>query len=72
MPSGITRVEGNFEMGNTVSIGPDGREIAKGIVYYSSDEIDLIKGEQSRDIQRIIGHKDYDEVVHRNNMVLEI
>ena len=49
LPSGITRVEGNFEMGNTVSIAdPDGREIAKGIVYYSSVEINLIKGEQSR------------------------
>ncbi|HHU86214.1 MAG: glutamate 5-kinase [Pelotomaculaceae bacterium] len=73
LPSGITRVEGNFEMGNTVSIAdPDGREIAKGIVYYSSVEINLIKGEQSRDIPRIIGHKDYDEVVHRNNLVLEL
>jgi glutamate 5-kinase len=72
LPSGITGVEGNFEMGNTVSIaGPDGREMARGIVNYSSIEIDLIKGEQSRDILRLIGHKDYDEVVHRNNLVLE-
>jgi glutamate 5-kinase len=72
LPSGITRVEGHFEMGNTVSIvDPDGREIARGIAYYSSVEIDRIKGEQTKDISRLIGHKDYDEVVHRNNLVLE-
>lgn len=73
LPSGITGVEGNFEMGNTVCIlGPDGREIARGITYYSSAEIARIKGAQTRDIARILGYKDYDEVVHRNNLVLDL
>lgn len=73
LPSGITGVEGSFEMGNTVSIiAPGGREIGRGIVYYSSDEIDKIKGAQTKDIARILGHKDYDEVVHRNNLVLDL
>ncbi|MDD4238092.1 MAG: glutamate 5-kinase [Desulfotomaculaceae bacterium] len=73
LPSGITRVEGSFDMGNTVVIvGADSIEIARGIVSYSSDEIERIKGAQTREIVRILGHKDYDEVVHRNNMVLEL
>lgn len=73
LPSGVTGVEGSFEMGNTVSImAPDGGEIARGIAYYSSDEIERIKGAQTRDIARILGYKDYDEVVHRNNLVLDL
>ncbi|NPV73823.1 MAG: glutamate 5-kinase [Pelotomaculum sp.] len=73
LPSGVTGVEGNFDMGNTVSIiGPDGREIARGLTYYSSVEIERIKGAQTRDIARILGYKDYDEVVHRNNLVLSL
>lgn len=73
LPSGVTGVEGVFELGNTVSIvGPEGREIAKGLTNYSSDEIEKIKGAQTRDITRILGHNDYDEVVHRNNLVLDL
>jgi len=73
LPSGVTRVEGDFDMGNTVSIiDPDGREIGRGIVNYSSGEIDRIKGAQTRDITRILGYKDFDEVVHRNNLVLDL
>lgn len=73
LPSGVTGVEGLFEMGNTVSIvGPDDREIGRGITSYSSAEIDRIKGAQTREIARILGYKDYDEVVHRNNFVLDL
>jgi len=73
LPSGVTGVEGVFELGNTVSIvGPDGQEIARGLTNYSSTEIEKIKGAQTRDIARILGHKDYDEVVHRNNLVLDL
>ncbi|MCL6621939.1 MAG: ATP-dependent zinc metalloprotease FtsH [Syntrophobacterales bacterium] len=73
LPSGVTGVEGAFEMGNTVRIvGPDGREVARGISNYSSEEINRIKGAQTRDIARILGRKDYDEVVHRNNLVLDL
>jgi len=72
LPSGVTGVEGHFEMGNTVSIvAPDGREIGRGIVNYSSQEVDRIKGVQTREIARILGYSDYDEVVHRNNLVLD-
>ncbi|TEB16447.1 Glutamate 5-kinase [Pelotomaculum sp. FP] len=73
LPSGITRVEGSFDIGNTVVIaGPDGTEIARGIVSYSSEDIERIKGAQTKDIARILGHKDFDEVIHRNNLALEL
>lgn len=73
LPSGVTGVEGQFDIGSTVSIvGPDNQEIARGITSYSSAEIDQIKGVQTREISRILGHKDYDEIVHRNNMALNL
>ena len=72
LPSGITSVEGNFDMGNTVSvIAPDGKEIARGIVNYASAEIQQIIGKQTSEIVRVLGYKDYDEVIHRDNMALE-
>ncbi|MFZ5596656.1 MAG: glutamate 5-kinase [Bacillota bacterium] len=70
LPSGIIGLEGDFEIGNTVSVtDPGGREIARGIVNYSAGEIERIKGKHSRDIKKILGHQDYDEVIHRNNLV---
>jgi glutamate 5-kinase len=73
LPSGVTAAEGFFEIGSTVSIvGPDQQEIGRGITCYSSVEIDLIKGSQTKEISRILGYKDYDEVVHRNNLVLNL
>lgn len=73
LPSGVTGVEGVFEMGGTVTIiGPDKQEVGRGITSYSSAEIDLIKGAQTKEISLILGYKDYDEVVHRNNLVLDL
>jgi glutamate 5-kinase len=73
LPSGITGVEGDFEIGNTVSlVDKDGKEIARGIVNYSAREVNIIKGLHTDDIQKTLGHKDYDEVVHRNNLVLDL
>jgi glutamate 5-kinase len=73
LPSGITGVEGAFEIGNTVSIiDGTGREIGRGIVYYSSEEVKKIKGLQTSEVVRVLGYKDYDEVVHRNNLVMEL
>lgn len=73
LPSGITGVQGTFEIGNTVSIvNHEGREIGRGLTHYSSEEIERIKGAHTADIAGILGHKDYDEVVHRNNLVLDL
>lgn len=72
LPSGIIKVQGEFERGTVVSvIIPDGTEVARGIVNYSSEEIRLIMGCQTTKIEKILGEKDYDEVIHRNNLWVE-
>ncbi|MDA8235282.1 MAG: glutamate 5-kinase [Clostridia bacterium] len=73
LPTGITGVEGDFETGNAVSVyGPDGVEIARGIVNYDAEEIARIKGVKTKDIMEVLGYKDYDEVIHRDNLVLNV
>ncbi len=72
LPSGIVSVEGTFEIGNTVSVFHEDKEIGRGIVNYSSLEIDIIKGKKTREITKILGYKDFDEVIHRDNFALNI
>ena len=71
LAAGIKEVEGNFEQGSTVSIlNPEGWEIARGLVNYSTDDVQKIMGAHTHEIVEILGHKPYDEVVHRDNLVL--
>jgi glutamate 5-kinase len=71
LPGGIVRVEGEFGPGAVVSvIDQEGRELARGISNYSSGEIAQIKGHKSQEIRSILGYHDYDEVIHRDNLVL--
>lgn len=71
LPSGIIGVEGNFNQGDPVNcVGRDGTILAKGIVNFSSVEINMIKGVKSGQINQILGHKDYDEVIHRDNLAI--
>lgn len=71
LPIGITGAEGFFEVGHTVTIiDPDGVEVARGIVNYPAKEVEIIKGAQTKDIAKLLGFKDYDEVIHRDNLVL--
>jgi glutamate 5-kinase len=69
LASGIMDVEGDFERGSVVAVlSSEGREIARGMVNYNAEEIRLIAGKKSADIEKILGEKDYDEVIHRNNL----
>jgi glutamate 5-kinase len=71
LPSGVVGVTGAFERGDTVSIIDDrNKEIARGLTNYSADEIVKIKGLHSSRIAEVLGHKDYDEVVHRDHLVV--
>lgn len=71
LPSGIIDVENEFKSGDPVSIVDlEGVELAKGITNYSYVEIEKIKGVHTREIERILGHKEYNEVVYRGNLVL--
>lgn len=69
LPSGVIAVEEEFERGDVVAvITSGGAEIARGIVNYSAEEIKLIAGHKSGEISKILMAKDYDEVIHRNNL----
>jgi len=71
LPKGIIGVDGHFLMGQVVDIVDCyGKVIARGVVNYSSEEIKLIKGLNTQDIFNILHYKDYDEIVHANNMVI--
>ena len=68
---GITAVEGEFHSGNPVRVlGPERREIARGLSYYSSTEVEAILGCGSEEIRSRLGYSYYDEVIHRDNLVL--
>ncbi|MCZ6700505.1 MAG: glutamate 5-kinase [bacterium] len=71
LPSGIVKVEGRFEYGDAVSLqGLNGKEIGRGLSNYTLDELRKIQGHHTKDIEALLGYKYYDEVVHRDNLVL--
>lgn len=71
LPSGICSVEERFDTGACVSIvDRQGKEFARGLTFYSSNEIEKIKGKKTSQIEKILGYKDYDEVIHRDNLVI--
>ena len=71
LAAGITRVDGAFEVGDAVRIvDAEGRDVASGLVNYRSADIARIMGRKSHEIEQILGQKDFDEVVHRDNLVV--
>ncbi|MCX7961987.1 MAG: glutamate 5-kinase [Burkholderiales bacterium] len=71
LPIGVKSVSGDFARGALVACDdPDGREIARGLVNYSSGETRQIMGRPSSDIEAILGYVDEPELIHRDNLVL--
>lgn len=71
LPAGIAKVDGEFEMGAAVQIRDGaGRAIATGLTNYSSGDLRKIAGKKSAEIAAALGRKDYDEAIHRDNLVL--
>ncbi len=71
LPSGILRVEGSFEVGDYIRcVTTEGRKIAKGLTNYSSTDLEHIKGKKTSEIEKILGYKYSDEVIHRDNLVV--
>ncbi|MGE5418147.1 MAG: glutamate 5-kinase [Acidobacteriota bacterium] len=71
LPSGIITVKGDFEYGHIIAIeSPDGVEIGRGMANYSAKDITKIAGRKTSEIEKILGSKDYDEVIHRDNLTL--
>ncbi len=71
LPSGIKGFEGKFSQGDLIELKVEGEAVfAKGLTSYSSEEIQKIMGRKTTEIEKILGYKYFDEVVHRNDMVL--
>jgi glutamate 5-kinase len=45
-------------------------EFAKGLVNYGIEEVNRIKGCRSGQIEKVLGYKHSDEVIHRDNLAL--
>ncbi len=70
LPSGIKEVRGDFEVGAPVHcLNEQGGAIAAGLSNYSSTHIDQIKGANSNEIKEILGFKDSNVVIHRDNLM---
>ncbi len=71
LPSGIVEVTGRFESGGLVGVsGPDGHVFARGLSNYSKDEVRQIRGLKTSKISKVLGQLLFEEVVHRDNLVL--
>ncbi|MBD2741080.1 glutamate 5-kinase [Coleofasciculus sp. FACHB-1120] len=71
LAAGISVVEGDFQASDAVQLcDPQGREIARGLVNYSSDELQQIRGRRSEEIPAILGYAGAETVVHRDNLVI--
>ncbi|HFD12334.1 MAG TPA: glutamate 5-kinase [Crenotrichaceae bacterium] len=68
---GVEAVSGDFRRGELVACHDmSGREIARGLVNYSADEVQKIKRRPSRDIEQLLGYAGEPELIHRDNLVL--
>jgi glutamate 5-kinase len=68
---GVTQVKGQFTRGELVScMDANGQEIARGLVNYNSDEATRIQGQSTERIAEILGYREDDELIHRDNMVV--
>ncbi len=71
LPGGVVKVEGNFKIGDCVSCTDlEGNVFARGLAKYSSTDLERIKGLKTSQIASVLGHKDYDEVIHRDDLVI--
>jgi glutamate 5-kinase len=71
LPAGVVATRGRFERGDTVSVvGPDGAEVARGIIGYSDVDSARILGRKSSEIEGILGFRGRDEIIHRDDLVV--
>lgn len=71
LPSGLKEVRGLFGVGECVRcLDVSGLEFARGLVNYSAQELNQIKGLHTSKIEKVLGYKAYDEIIHRDDLVL--
>ncbi len=71
LPAGVTRVDGSFARGDAVILrGPDGAEIARGLVAYDREDAVRLVGQNSERIEDILGYRGRSEMIHRDDLVM--
>jgi glutamate 5-kinase len=71
LPVGVIEVGGDFRRGDTVSVRDfAGKEIARGLVNFSADETRKIRRKKSPEVEGVLGSKQFEEVIHRDNLVV--
>jgi len=72
LPSGVVDVEGEFTAGAVVAVvgAADGKEYGRGLVNFDAAELRKIRGAKTREIEARLGYKSFDEVIHRDNLVI--
>jgi glutamate 5-kinase len=71
LPIGVVEVAGRFSVGDPVScVGPDGEEIARGLIAYNRAELEVIKGHRTSRIQELLGFSNGPAIIHRDDLVL--
>ncbi len=71
LAAGITCINGTFKQGDLINIAFEGTDIARGLVNYNNSELELIKGKNSKDFEKILSRSTiYEEVIHKNNLFL--
>lgn len=71
LPIGVVKVVNEFKKGDVVAILDENeREIARGIVNYNSEDCKKIAGVHSEDIVKVLGHKNYDAIITRDNITI--
>ena len=72
LPAGIVKTEGHYEKGDLIKIIDQNETfVGTGLTHFNNSEVELIKGLKSENIEKILGYRGKDEVVHRDDLVLE-
>lgn len=72
LPAGVVAIEGSFDRGDAVRVlNRAGREIARGLSAYSARDAQRIMGHKSREIEALLGYRGRDEMIHRDDLVVE-
>ena len=72
LPAGVTAIDGEFKRGDVVDVKDrGGRLLARGLVAYAADDARRIAGRKSAEIEKLLGFRGRDEMVHRDDLVVE-
>ena len=71
LPAGLVKVKGNFEFGNALTLmDEEGEEIGRGLVNYNSRDLEQIKGMKTSAVRSLMGESYYEEVIHRDDLII--